>query len=166
LGRRLNPGGRYEFSTVVGVVGSPRHRSTSELYPNNVNPAAGLGPYVGVFEAIGGADGGNTTAQDILGSVTFSVQVTGSTASVPEPSSWELLVCRHRAACLAQEWNTSPHRADARLLARNNQGSRFMDERFHGFSLSDSLLPSRLGFSSDTSSSIPMRVAYSPSRCF
>jgi hypothetical protein len=68
-----------------------------------INPAAAPGLYTGLFEAIGGADGGNTTAQDILGSVTFSVQVTGSTESVPEPSSWELLV----AAIALLAWRKS-----------------------------------------------------------
>jgi hypothetical protein len=60
------------------------------MFDVTIDPAAVPGLYGGLFEAIGGADGGNTTAQDILGSVTFSVQVPSSTA-VPEPSCLGLL---------------------------------------------------------------------------
>jgi hypothetical protein len=61
------------------------------LFDVTIDPAAGPGFYGGQFEVIGGADGGNSSAQDILDSVTFSVQAPGSAASTPEPSSGALL---------------------------------------------------------------------------
>ena len=71
--------------------GQPGSIATAiHLFDVTINPAALPGLYGGTFEAIGGADGGSTTAQDTLGSVTFSVQVSASTA-VPEPSCLGLL---------------------------------------------------------------------------
>ena len=54
------------------------------------NTSQSAGSYLGTYTLVGGADGGAGTAQDSLGSTTFSADVAG--AATPEPDSiWLLL---------------------------------------------------------------------------
>jgi hypothetical protein len=68
------------------------------LNPNEVTPSFDLftvtlpslftdplGPYAGVFNVDGGIDVGGSSSDDIIGQVSFAVNV------VPEPASWYLL---------------------------------------------------------------------------
>jgi hypothetical protein len=51
-----------------------------------------LGKYTGTYDLVGGNDGGNFTAQDLLGTSNFSVSTEAAVAPVPEPSSIYLML--------------------------------------------------------------------------
>jgi hypothetical protein len=62
--------------------------SDMELFDISIPVPFTPGSYDGTFQVVGGVDG---NAQDILGTVDFTVQVAGATSPVPEPSSLLLL---------------------------------------------------------------------------
>lgn len=65
-----------------------------ELFDVNVSDPLidALGTYSGSYTLVGGADGGAGTAQDNLGSVSFSVSEVSEVSEVPEPSTIYLLL--------------------------------------------------------------------------
>jgi PEP-CTERM motif len=67
-----------------------------ELFDVTIPDPFAAANYDGTFQVLGGIDG---NAQDILGTADFTVQVLGSSSSVPEPSSVILLGAAFLGLC-------------------------------------------------------------------
>jgi hypothetical protein len=75
--------------------------SDMELFDITIPDPFTPGSYDGTFQVLGGVDG---SAQDILGTADFAVQVLGPTSGVPEPRSVVLLGAAFLGLCWFRRW--------------------------------------------------------------
>jgi hypothetical protein len=68
-----------------------------ELFDVTIPDPFTAGNYDGTFQVLGGVDG---NAQDILGTVDFTVQVAGPASAVPEPASFGFMAAAFVAICV------------------------------------------------------------------